>query len=430
MVPSSCKPGLFYNRTKGYRKIEGDECVNGFSSIYEPQQIPCPFKSTGEFLVVAQRDRITRINLADGVKEIFPVTGLKNVIAIEFDLANNCVFWADIMTDVIGRQCLNGTETPEVLVETGLASVEGMSYDWISQMLYFVDGMRLKIEAVKVATHPHEKMRRTVIPPEKLAKPRGIAVHPMAGYLFWTDWNAFNPSVSRANLDGEDRKELFTQPEVFWPNGISIDFIAERIYWVDASKDYIASSDLDGKGFMKILHSDARVEHPFAVAVHKELMYWSDWKMSSVFSADKDHGIMIRTVAEDMLNLMDLKIYAHSIQEGQNACSNNSHQCSHFCVGVPKNQFKCLCPEGMHLGSNGCDCLCPDDHKPFQNNSCAQSANTCATNFFSCANKLCIPQTYRCDGEDDCGGNFFFNLHAKKNLNNQKYKNYREKFNC
>lgn len=404
MVPAFCKPGLLYNRTKGYRKIEGDECVDGFSSLFEPQQIPCPFKSTGEFIVVAQRDRISKINLSDGVKEIFPVTGLKNVIAIEFDLNNNCVFWADIMTDVIGRQCLNGTETPEILVETGLASVEGMSYDWISQMLYFVDGMRLKIEAVKVATHPHEKMRRTVIPSTKLAKPRGIAVHPMAGYLFWTDWNAFNPSVSRANLDGEDKKELFTSPEVFWPNGITIDFIAERIYWVDASKDYIASSDLNGKGFLKVLHSDARVEHPFAVAVHKELMYWSDWKMSSVFSADKDHGIMIRTVAEDMLNLMDLKIFAHSIQEGTNACSDLSqHKCSHFCVGAPKNNFKCLCPDGMHLASNGRDCLCPDDQKPFLNNSCAQNANTCAPGFFSCANKLCIPQTYRCDGEDDCG---------------------------
>lgn len=222
------------------------------------------------------------------------------------------------------------------------------------------------------------------------------------------DWNAFNPSVSRANLDGEDKKELFTQPEVFWPNGITIDFIAERIYWVDASKDYIASSDFNGKGFLRILHSDARVEHPFAVAVHKELMFWSDWKMSSVFSADKDHGIMIRTVAEEMLNLMDLKIYAHSIQEGTNACNTNNNKCSHFCVGAPKNSFKCLCPDGMHLSSNGYDCLCPDDQKPFLNNSCSQSANTCAPGFFACANKLCIPMTYRCGMYLQIKKNFIF----------------------
>lgn len=132
------------------------------------------------------------------------------------------------------------------------------------------------------------------------------------------------------------------------------------------------------------------------------MLYWDDWKMNSVFSADKDHGIMIRTVAEDMLNLMDLKIYAHSIQAGTNACTNNE-KCSHFCVGAPKDTFKCLCPDGMHLSSNGFECLCPDDNKPFANNSCAQSANTCAPGFFSCVNKLCVPMTYRCDGEDDCG---------------------------
>lgn len=131
----------------------------------------------------------------------------------------------------------------------------------------------------------------------------------------------------------------------------------------------------------------------------QSILYWDDWKMNSVFSADKDHGIMIRTVAEDMLNLMDLKIFAHSIQEGSNACTKKSPPCSHFCVGAPKDSYKCLCPDGMHLSSNSFDCLCPDDQKPFANNSCAQSANTCAPGFFSCSNKLCVPMTYRCDGK-------------------------------
>lgn len=27
---------------------------------------------------------------------------LENVIAVEFDVQNNCVFWADIVTDTIG----------------------------------------------------------------------------------------------------------------------------------------------------------------------------------------------------------------------------------------------------------------------------------------------------------------------------------------
>lgn len=33
---------------------------------------------------------------------MLPIRKLENVIAIEFDVKNNCVFWADIVTDTIG----------------------------------------------------------------------------------------------------------------------------------------------------------------------------------------------------------------------------------------------------------------------------------------------------------------------------------------
>uniref|UniRef100_W4VRP1 Sortilin-related receptor n=1 Tax=Corethrella appendiculata TaxID=1370023 RepID=W4VRP1_9DIPT len=405
-IPKSCKPGDYYNRTKGYRKIEGDQCIDGYSSQYLPQSIPCPVTQVNEFLVVAQRDKISRINLANNSKEVFPVNGLKNVIAIEFDIHNNCVFWADIMNDVIGRQCLNGNQTVERLVYTDISSVEGMSFDWVSQLLYFVDGMNLKIEAVTTnhtKQQPHGRMRKVILDSRHLMKPRGIVVHPIQGYLFWTDWSAVKPSVSRSNLDGSDVKQLFSKPDVVWPNGVTIDFIAERLYWVDASKDYIASCDLNGKNFHKVLQQDSRLAHPFGVAVLKNLMYWDDWKMNSIFSADKDHGIMIHSIAGDMLNLMDLKIYAPSIQEGTNACSGKDQKCSHICVGAPKNSYSCLCPNGMEKNSQG-QCMCPGGNfPPYANNTCPKTGNTCGSNFFSCANGICMPLVYRCDGDDDCG---------------------------
>ena len=42
-------------------------------------------------------------------------------------------------------------------------------------------------------------------------------------------------------------------PFVLWPNGISVDFFSDRIYWVDARMDYIASADLDGLNMKKIV---------------------------------------------------------------------------------------------------------------------------------------------------------------------------------
>jgi hypothetical protein len=61
------------------------------------------FSEEQEFLLVAQQDKIARINLdADGTREQLPIFGLRNVIAIEFDMHNNCVYWADIINDSIG----------------------------------------------------------------------------------------------------------------------------------------------------------------------------------------------------------------------------------------------------------------------------------------------------------------------------------------
>lgn len=72
-------------------------------------------------------------------------------------------------------------------------------------------------------------------------------------YMFWTDWDEHKPGVNRANMDGSGIKVIRDSTDVHWPNGITIDHISERIYWVDAKLDYIGSADLEGRHFKKIL---------------------------------------------------------------------------------------------------------------------------------------------------------------------------------
>lgn len=403
-VPATCKSGQFYNRTKGYVKITDDECTGGSARNFEPDEIPCPLSEKREFLLVAQREHITRIDLITSMTETLPVHDLKNVIAIEFDMKNNCLYWADIVNDTIGRQCFrDGLSYPEILVETELSSIEGMAFDWVSNVLYFVDGVKMRIQIIRTDVSHTGRMRRTILGPNNLQKPRGIAVHPMNGYMFWTDWAPGNASVSRANLDGTNVKRLFVKPTVEWPNGITIDHIAERIYWVDARADYIASSDFDGKLFKKIIANDNRVSHPFAVAVFKDNMYWDDWKQSMIFVANKDHGIGVNMVVGfQIAGLMDLKIFAHSMQIGTNECATNN-TCSHICLGAPNKSHVCLCPDGMEMTDG--KCLCPNGRKPFANSTCPTIAKTCSANQFACNNGVCIPEFWKCDGDNDCGDN-------------------------
>uniref|UniRef100_A0A1Y1JYN2 Sortilin-related receptor n=1 Tax=Photinus pyralis TaxID=7054 RepID=A0A1Y1JYN2_PHOPY len=388
--PATCQYGQFYNRTKGYKKVAGSKCVAGSERRYLPDLISCPSAQDDKFLLIALREKISRLYLHNNKWEPLPIENLTNVIAVEFDMKSRCMYWSDIGTKLIGRQCSNNA--PEVFLYGNLTLVEGLALDWISRHLYFVDGRRAKIEMVTTDQNRLGRMRRTILDSKHLVKPRGLAVHPVAGYLFWTDWSPERPSVSRSDLDGSDVRVLFDKKYVHWPNGITIDFVAERIYWIDAREDYVGSSDLHGNYFKKVISKNSHVSHPFSIAIFKDNIYWNDWKELGVFRGDKDNELGIKLLRE-LNRSMGLKVFGHGLQEGVNDCINST--CSHICVGTPEQGHKCLCPDGMELQMNQCVCS--------NNETCSELDSTCPDKHLKCDNGVCVPKEWRCNGRDDCG---------------------------
>ncbi len=64
--------------------------------------------------------------------------------------------------------------------------------------------------------------------------------------IFWTDWGS-TPKIERATMDGKQRL-IVADSSLFWPNGLTIDYAASKIYWVDAKHHVIESANLDGTG--------------------------------------------------------------------------------------------------------------------------------------------------------------------------------------
>lgn len=57
-----------------------------------------------EFLLVSARQEILRYNLVDpgaGLRPL-PIPNLRMVIALDFDMKNNCIYWSDINEDNLG----------------------------------------------------------------------------------------------------------------------------------------------------------------------------------------------------------------------------------------------------------------------------------------------------------------------------------------
>ena len=76
--------------------------------------------------------------------------------------------------------------------------------------------------------------------------------------MFWTDWGREDPKIERANLDGSDRIVLVNKTihtAVGWPNGLTVDFDENVIYWIDAKANGIFKMNFDGGKYLDSLHS-------------------------------------------------------------------------------------------------------------------------------------------------------------------------------
>lgn len=74
--------------------------------------------------------------------------------------------------------------------------------------------------------------------------PRAIVVHPCKGYLFWSDVGK-EPMIGRSSLVGSQFEKIITT-NIKWPNGLTIDFEQDKLYWADAYYDKIETCDFDG----------------------------------------------------------------------------------------------------------------------------------------------------------------------------------------
>lgn len=62
--------------------------------------------------------------------------------------------------------------------------------------------------------------------------------------MFWTDWGEV-PKIERAGMNGDlSSRKIIVSENIYWPNGLTIDFNTKNIYWVDGKLGFIDVSIL------------------------------------------------------------------------------------------------------------------------------------------------------------------------------------------
>ncbi|OXU25251.1 hypothetical protein TSAR_015309 [Trichomalopsis sarcophagae] len=325
------------------------ECAPGY--VLRPDLRSCKALGANPTLLLANRVDIRQVSIT-GPKYTSVLKGLHNAIALDYHYKRGLIYWSDVSMDVIRKVYVNGTDADD-FIRWGLESPGGIAIDWIHDLLFWTDSGTRRVEVITLDTRV-----RHVLVSSDLDKPRAIAVHPHYGYVYWTDWGP-NPKIERADMDGSKRTALITD-NIYWPNGLTIDYITDRIYWIDAKHRVIESASMRGDDRKKVVTRG--LHHPFAITVFEDAVYWTDWHFKSISLANKNNGRGYKTIHSGLHFPMDLHSYHPQRQpEYINHCGENNGKCSHMCL--PNSMgYSCVCPVGLKIKKDGKTCAASADN--------------------------------------------------------------------
>jgi hypothetical protein len=131
-------------------------------------------------------------------------------------------------TYLFSKSYVRTFQEPITVVNSSLISPDGLACDWYTGKLYWTDGEKNRIEVTSI-----DGRHRKVLFWTEIYQPRAIALVPMRSIFFWTDWGDV-PKIERAAMNGEpSSRSVIVSDDIFWPNGLTIDYENDLVYWVD-----------------------------------------------------------------------------------------------------------------------------------------------------------------------------------------------------
>lgn len=102
------------------------------------------------FLIIYNANHLQRVSIHNNFgNDVVPITGIRSISAIDVDINDFKLYWADNKIKSISKAFLNGSQVEKV-IEFGVHSPESLAIDWLSSNLYWADASSKRIEVRKI----------------------------------------------------------------------------------------------------------------------------------------------------------------------------------------------------------------------------------------------------------------------------------------
>ncbi|KAL3858577.1 hypothetical protein ACJMK2_008853 [Sinanodonta woodiana] len=185
-------------------------------------------------------------------------------------------------------------------------------------------------------------------------KLRAIVLHPAKGLMFWTDHGS-DSHIGRAEMDGQNSIK-FISSGVTWPNGLALDYSADRLYWSDGFTNRIESCNLDGSD-RKVIHVDSEAHLMDIAYDNAGSLYYTAWNRLYITKLTLSQPNQTERLFEkaELGRLDALEIFTVDSQPRNALCSNNNGNCSTLCLPSTTGRT-CACEDGVAVREDGRTC--------------------------------------------------------------------------
>ncbi|XP_059485330.1 nidogen [Neocloeon triangulifer] len=297
----------------------------------------------GDFLLVNQGMATLRIPFKpthNNRGRIIQIHYFQTAVGIDIDCHEGRFYWSDINGKAIRSAGYNGANSSR-FAGPEIESPEGIAIDWVSRNIFWTDSA---LNQIAVASLDKTENKKVLIS-ENLINPRGIALYPSFGKIFWSDWNRESPKIEVANMDGTGRS-IFVRDNIQLPNSLAVDAERDELCWADAGTKKIECIGVRN-GYRRTVVSECK--YPFSLAISNTHYYWTDWETKKVEAALRPNGQRVTALDVPLGssgNLFGAVVVPDSCPvfyttcQSQDACPED-----YICLPNGKNGRSCLCPD-------------------------------------------------------------------------------------